>query len=121
MEYESTVTFESQRFRGVTYSIRRMSFGRRLDLTRQVRDLARRADFLRAGGNPVDLIESAVLAAEVDRVYLRWGLVSVDGLGLDGAPATAEGVIESGPEDLCGEILASLKTECHLSEEERKN
>ena len=36
-------------------------------------------------------------------------------------PATAESLIESGPEELFKEALAAVKAECGLSENERKN
>lgn len=121
MEYESTVTHRSTTLPGVTYRIARMSFGRRLELTRKVRELSRKFEFLQASSDTADRFEAVLLAAEVDETYLRWGLASLDGLVVDGEAADLERLIAAGPEDLCREILAAIKAECGLSEDERKN
>jgi hypothetical protein len=121
MGYESTVTMESKEFPGVRFKIARMSFGRRLELTRRVRELSRRFEFLQAGSDAADRIEAGLISAEVDRLYLLWGLAAVDGMEIDGEPATAERLVETGPELLCQEILTAIKAECGLSEDERKN
>ena len=121
MDYESQTTLEAQSARDVRYTISRMSFGRRLELTRKVRELGRRLEFLGAGKNAEEKMEESVLTAEIDRLFLEWGLRRVEGLFIDGQPATAETVIEHGPEELCQEILKAIKAECGLSEAERKN
>jgi len=106
---------------GVRYRIARMSFARRLELVRRVRDLAQKIEFLDAGGETRDRIESSVLGAEVDRMYLEWGLQSVEGLTIDGEPATPALMIEKGPESLANEIAGRIRSECHLTGDERKN
>lgn len=121
MGYESTVTMESKEMAGVRFRIVRMSFGRRLELTRQVRELSRRFEYLQAGSDAGERIEAGLIGAEVDRLYLLWGLAGVDGLEIDGKAATPEQVVEAGPEGLCREILGAIKAECGLSEDERKN
>jgi len=121
MQYETTVLVDSEVAPGVQFGIRRMSFGRRLELTRQIRTLAERVEFLAAGETAKEKLDAAVLAAEIDRTYLLWGLTEVMGLELDGAPATPESLTERGPEDLCREALAVVKAECGLSEDEVKN
>jgi hypothetical protein len=98
-----------------------MSFGRRVELTRLVRELGAEMEFREAGSELVDKIEARLLSARINRLYLEWGLVEVFGLDLDGSPATPSTLIEVGPEDLCTEILDAIKFECGLSEEERKN
>jgi hypothetical protein len=121
MDYETITTIDSQISPGVSFTIRKMSFGRRVELTRRIRELAQKSEFLEAGSDPKERIESALLATEVDRVYLLWGLVKVEGLELDGSPATPEALLAAGPEDLCREVLAAIKAECGLTDEERKN
>jgi hypothetical protein len=121
MDYESQVRVESKTAPGVSFTIARMSFGRRLELTRRVRDIATRVEFLEAGKDPREKLEAALLAGEIDRVYLDWGLVKVDGLVLDGEPATPSRMIELGSEELTQEILAAIKAQCGLNAEERKN
>lgn len=99
-----------------------MSFGRRIELTKQVSESLKRLEFLEAGQKgPSEEAEAAVLAAEVDAVYLRWGLAAVEGLTIDGRPADVESLIAHGPEELLAEALAAVRRETGLSEEERKN
>ena len=119
--YQSRRTIASRAVPGVDFTIARMSFGRRIELTRQIRELGRKLEFLEAGSDFRERLEAAVLAVEIDRLYLRWGLKEVSGLILDGEPATPESLIEKGPEELTREILSAVKAECGLSEEERKN
>ena len=121
MNYESSIVIAAHNREGVSYKISRMSFGRRVELTRKVRDLGQRMEFREAGSELSDKLEARLLSCEIDRLYLDWGLVDVFGLNLDGAPATPDALITAGPEDLCREILAAIKVECGLSEEERKN
>jgi hypothetical protein len=106
---------------GVEFVIARMTFGRRIELMRHVRDLAARLEYFEAGRDAKNGMEASLLGAEIDRLYIRWGLEEIRGLEIDGAPATAESLIESGPEDLFLEALAAVMAECGLVENERKN
>lgn len=121
MEYRSCVAVESKCRPGVLLTIRRMSFGRRIELTRQIRELARKVEFLEAGGDTGEKIESALLKAEIEKLYLAWGLVKVEGLEVDGTAATPESLLSEGPEDVCREAIAAIKAECGLTDDERKN
>jgi len=98
-----------------------MSFGRRTELLRRIRELTKKMEFLDAGQDLGDRAEAALLGREADRTYLEWGLVEVEGLEIDGQPAVPESLIANGPEDLCREILRAIQAECGLSAEERKN
>jgi hypothetical protein len=121
MEYETYEIVESKLAEGVRYTVAKMSFGRRVELTRRIRELAARREFLEAGESAGDKMDAALVASEIDRVYLLWGLREVTGLDLDGIPATAESLAANGPEDLFREALAAIKQQCGLSEAERKN
>jgi hypothetical protein len=121
MRYDSTTVIASSVSDGVRFTIARMTFGRRVELMRRVRQLSARMEFEKAGSQMVDQIQASLLGAEIDELYLRWGLVAIDGLVLDGQPADADSLISSGPEALCQEILAAIKRECSLNEEARKN
>ena len=121
MEYLSRKTVESASAPGVSFAVRRMSLGRRIELTRRVNELSRKVEFLQAGGAEREQIEAAWLMSEIDGVYLRWGLEGVEGLNIDGEPATVDSFVERGPEGLWREILAVIRAEISLSEEERKN
>jgi hypothetical protein len=120
--YESLVEVVSERLPGVRFRVERMSFGRRLELVRQLKDLLARLEFLQAAPqSPAQQAEATLVAGEVDRIYLRWGLRSVEGLEIDGQPATPEALLERGPEPLVDEALAAIRREAGLSEAERKN
>jgi hypothetical protein len=111
---------DSKTFPGVRYAIRRISLGQRIELTREARELALQNEFLRAG-DATDQLDAAFSELLVRRMYLEWGLVSVDGLRIDGRPATVESIAAFGPEPLADEIIESLRSELGLTEEERKN
>jgi len=121
MDYASYETIPSKLAPEVTYTVAKISFGRRVELTRRIRELASRREFLEAGEGVDEKMEAALLASEMDRLYLLWGLKEVNGLVLDGVPATPELLASSGPEDLFREALTAVKSQCGLSEAERKN
>lgn len=106
---------------GVEFVIYRMTFGRRLELMKNVRDLAARIEYFDAGRDEKNRMEASLLGAEMDKVYLAWGLEEVCGLSLDGTAATPESLVERGPEELVHEALGAIKAECGLTETERKN
>lgn len=121
MEYKSVFEVNSEVLQGVRFRLRRMSFGRRLELMKRVREIAGRMEYFQAGGTATERIEAAVLSAEVERLYLMWGLDGIDGLEIDGVPADLETLFDKAPEPLCLEAVAAVKRECGLSEEEQKN
>ncbi len=121
MNYESVSLVESRVASGVSYTVARMSFGRRTALLRRIRELASRMEFLEAGQKPGEKMDAALLQAEIDKLYLTWGLRAVSGLQLDGVEATPELLAEAGPENLCREALAAVRAETGLNEAERKN
>jgi len=121
MNYESSSRVESKAHPGVTFVISKMSLGRRLDLIQRVRDLALKHEFVEAGGSPKERLEAAALSAEIDHLYVRWGVQQLIGLEVDGLPATPAMLASHGPEDLCQEAASAVKAECGLSEAERKN
>lgn len=122
MKYESETRVESAERPGVWFRVRRMSFGRRLELTRRLRALLGRLEFVEAGEDgPARDAEAALLGGEIDREHLIWGLAGVEGFEIDGSAATPETLIEVGPEELVREALRVVRREAGLSEDERKN
>lgn len=119
--YESTVTFEATSLPGVRFTVVRMSFGRRTELFRKIREIAVRAPFLEASSDFGERIEASLLSQEIENLYLRWGLVGVEGLLIDGQAPGTEVLLNRGPESLCSEIVTAIKKQCGLQEEERKN
>lgn len=119
--WESRLWFDATTIEGVRYEIVRVSFGRRIELARRIREIGRKMEYLEAGTDARETLEATVLSAEIDRAYLEWGLVSVEGLEIDGAAATPETLVEQGPVELAMEILGRIKSECGMTEDERKN
>ncbi len=117
--YPTFVRRESKVTGGVTYVVERMSFARRIDLMKTVRQAARALEFQRAGKEE-DSMLSAILSAEIDRSYVAWGLREVEGLLLDGEKATPETLATRGPEALFLEALEAVKQECGLTDAEKK-
>ena len=111
MTYASVRVVESEIVKGVTYTVARMSFLRRLDLMRQVRELARKIEFLNAGQDIAAKMDGTLLQAEIDRLYVIWGLQEVGGLTVDGKDATPELLVRAGPESLFREALAAVRKE----------
>jgi hypothetical protein len=118
--FENEAMVHSTTHPGVKFRIARVSFARRLDLMRRVRELARRAEFLGAGQDPADRMDAALLQAEIEQLYVAWGVKAVEGLTVNGIAAGPE-LLAEGPEEVFREALAAVRKELGLSEEERKN
>src|SRR5438128_11571983 len=95
--WDSRVWFDAEAIGGVRYQIARVSFGRRIELARRIREIGRKTEYLEAGSDVREKLEAAVLRAEIDRAYLEWALTGVEGLEIDGVAATVEMLIEKGP------------------------
>jgi hypothetical protein len=121
VHYDSVISIDSKAAPGVRFAIHRISFGKRMELSRRVREISQKAEFLEAGTELHEKIEANILAQEIDAMYLQWGLVRIEGLVIDGEAATAVQLLEKGPEDLASEVVGAIKEQCGLSETERKN
>ena len=121
ISYESIVSLASRVLPGVTFAIHRISFGRRMELSRRVREISQKIEYLESGGELQEKIEASILAQEVDALYLRWALVNIEGLQIDGEQATPERLLEKGPEELTREIVSEIRRQCGLTDAERKN
>lgn len=121
MDYSSSRVVESLKVTGVRFTVWKMSFGRRTELMARVRELARRAEFLAAGESAEERMDAALARAEIDRLYVCWGLQAIAGLTVDGVEATPEMLADAGPEELFREALGLVRRETGLDEAERKN
>ena len=119
--WSRTAVVQSETWPGVEIVISKMTYGRRLDLMRRIRDLAARAEFLEAGVSGKDRMDASLLGAEIDRLYVQWGVEEVRGIDLNGQAATPAALIEIGPEDLFREAHSAVKAISGLNENERKN
>ena len=119
--YESSVWMSSEVEPGVRFLIQRMSLERKIELTRKIREIGRKVEFLESSDDPRQQLEAVALVNEIDRAYLTWGLAAIEGLTIDGALATPETLLEKGPLRLSAEALSFVKSECGLTDAERKN
>ncbi len=93
----------------------------RIELAQAIRELAQELEFHEAGNTAREQVEAATLSAKIDLVYMRWGVLSIGGLLIDGQEVTPELLYQSGPEELLREIVDRIKSECGLSDDDRKN
>ena len=121
MNYESCVRIDSKVMPGVAFVVAKMSLLRRMELIRRIRELSLKCEFLNGGQPAEEKLQAALFSAEIDRIYVAWGLQELTGLEVDGVTATPDLLVNAGPEDLFREIVAAVKAECGLSEPERKN
>jgi hypothetical protein len=120
VEHSSLAWRQSQTMPEVRFAIKRISLANRLELTGQLRELTLRYDFLNAGETSEQL-EAAMSDLLVRKLYVEWGLAEIQGLTIDGEAATPALLIQKGPETLTGEIIAAIREEIELSDDERKN
>lgn len=118
--FESLSWMESGTMPRVRYAIRQPSLAQRIELTKRLHELTLKHEFL-AKGDELHHLELALADLLVQKLFVEWGLARVDGLDIDGSPATVDSLIEKGPERLVAEIAARVRHECGLTDEERKN
>ncbi|MCC6389519.1 MAG: hypothetical protein IT167_02865 [Bryobacterales bacterium] len=121
MHYSSTIQYESRMIPGVTFTLWRLSFGKRLELLRRVHSLAGKQEFCTASQTVESQYEAAILEKAMQQIYLECTLVQVEGLLIDGEPASTDILLQRGPENLVGEIIGTIHRHMGLSAEEQKN
>jgi hypothetical protein len=120
IKYSSSEWRDSQNVPGVRYTFRKISLGQRIDLTRRVRELCLRDEFLKAG-DAGEKLESILSDLIIKKLYLEWAAVKVEGLRIDGQQPTVDLLVDRGPEALTDEIIEEITVELGLTEAERKN
>jgi hypothetical protein len=121
MKYDSSFVAQSACVPGVSFTIRRVSVLRRLDLLRQIRELCARLDFYKAGASLADKLDASIASSEIEALYVKWGVIQIDGLTIDGLDVTLDLFVERGQEELVREAAALVRSQLGLSEQERKN
>jgi hypothetical protein len=121
VEYESSAWRESRTWPGVRFQVLRMSLFRRQRLMRELGTLAAEEAFHRAADDAVSELAAEEAQARIDEVVIRTALLGIEGLNIDGAPATVDALIERGPASLAREIADAIAGESSLAETERKN
>ncbi len=120
VRFESLRWVDSETMAGVRFAVRRPSLGQRIELTRRVHELTLRHEFLKAGSE-AEKLEGALGELMVQQLYIEWGLKAIEGLEIDGEPATPAALIDRGPEELAVEVAFCVVRECGLTEDDRKN
>ncbi|HEX4231185.1 MAG TPA: hypothetical protein VHZ07_21090 [Bryobacteraceae bacterium] len=120
IDYSSVRWYESSTIPGVSFAIRRISLQQRMDLTKRIRELSLRDEFLKAG-TPTEQLNAAENELAVRKALIGWGLSNVARLSLDGEPATADTIVEKAPEEFANEIITAISGELGLSDAEIKN
>ena len=118
--FESVLRVASESYPGVAFSVRKVSLSQRIELLTKVRELTLKNEFLRAG-ELSDQIEATLADVLVQKLYLEWAVADIDGLEIDGKPASLQMLMERGPETLVSEIAAVVRGQLELSEAARKN
>lgn len=119
--FESSSWVASRLCPGVSFRIAKMTVRRASHLAAQIHEALSKLEYHEAGNSPADGLRRAELRANIEMLYVRWGLLAIRGLTFDGAAATPETLLALGPRELCSEAVAAIKRECGLNEDERKN
>ena len=118
--YASVVWHDSVRHPGVRFAIRRASLLQRIELTRALKALTAKEEFLRAG-DALEEADAALADLLAKKLYLEWAVADLAGLSIDGHPADVNSLVARGPEDLCDEIVETIRASLELTEQETKN
>jgi hypothetical protein len=118
--YQSLLWLESEQLPGVQFSLRKISLSQRIELSSRARELTHRNEFLKAG-DLTDQMDARFADLMVEKLYLEWAVSDIEGLKIDGAPATVELLIERGPDVLANEMIEAIRSQLELSDAERKN
>ena len=131
MDYVSTQTIQSSFSEDISFVLNKMSEGRRISLRLKLAGMTNRLRELMEQANQAvgteNVAQASMLFDQVKEVvddqitpeWVRWGLVSIHGLRIDGEAATVESMIAKGPRSLYNEIVLAIKAEAGITEEER--
>lgn len=139
MNFESKITHESRTVPGVKFTVRRLNvvqrakrdaplLQQRVRLTEIDHRLRSLPEIPVDGHDPFGP-DRAALNVELQDLenlhfrpaYLRAGLISVEGIEIDGAPVTAQTLIESGPDDLIIEIYNACMSASEMNAVQQGN
>jgi len=141
MKLTTSNIIKSVRFPEVSYTVRSLSEGRRqtlaasiADATYQIYDLGAQADALLPEDKeaPLDgenLYKRAALLDKITAIdssvvrpaWIKIYVTKIDGLEIDGLPATVESFLNEAPSEMFNEIVDLIKTQASLTSEETKN
>lgn len=120
VNYDDTAWYASQTVPGVRFAVRKVSLAGRMELFEKVRELCLKYEFLRTGDH-AEQSEAMLAELLLQKLYLEWGFLAIEGFTINGAAASIDSLIASGPEILTDEIVSHIRSELGLTDEERKN
>jgi len=120
-ELEGAASFDSAEYHGVTFTIRRMTLRQRIYLLTDLHALYREHDFSKAGTSQADRINAHLSSLRIDEIFLRWGVLAIEGLSVDGKRLCVEDLAEYAPEGLVREILFRIRESIALDPGDEKN
>lgn len=143
MNQLSKITKQSVTVPGVSFTIKSISearflalrrlkaeaVARLLSITKDLEPLAEKEKEDKAAGKePVQSAEVQAIvsraqevAAEINIITLKWGVLSLDGYTVDDKPGTIDDLIENGPLRLSFEIFETIEKMIKLDGDEEKN
>lgn len=149
MNLTGNITHQSEALPGVSFAVRRLNYIARserdlsmLEDRARLTAILRRMEAICDGGKierdddgrvtnitagrehefrPLDNEYAMIHQTRIVPAYIRAGLLSVEGLEIEGAPATVESVLKHAPDALLDEVFAACYAASDLSEAQRKN
>ncbi len=135
-KHETTRRVESELFEGVSFVLKKMTEGRRIQLRTllnkhniRIREILREQAAIEATSEEtrdvpkwLELQEEfdSIMLEHINPTWIEWGVKMIDGLESDGNPlTTAEW--RDWPSALVAEVVAAVKAESELNGAERKN
>ena len=106
---------------GVSFRVKRMTLGSRIELLEKIYPLLKEAESMAAGTSQSDQVRNQLCTLKVHEALLVWGVLELSGLCVDGVQVSAEHVGSSAPEELVQEMLRAIQRQIALTEAERKN
>lgn len=113
--------YQSTCFPGVSFRVKRMTLGSRIELLEKIYPLLKEAESMAAGTSQSDQVRNQLCTLKVQEALLAWGVLELSGLCVDGVEISAERAGSGAPEELVQEMLAVIQRQIALTEAERKN
>jgi len=106
---------------GVSFRVKRMTLGGRIELLERIYPLLKEAESMAAGASQSDQVRNQLCTLKIQEALLSWGVLELRGLCVDGIQISAAEASNGAPEELVQEILGVIQRQIALTEAERKN
>ena len=106
---------------GVSFRVKRMTLGGRIELLERIYPLLKEAESMAAGASQSDQVRNQLCTLKIQEALLSWGVLELSGWCVDGVQISAEQAGRGAPENLVQEMLTVIQRQRALTEAERKN